>query len=115
VLFEALTSTEAQLKLWAESIALASKHVSAEAIETIFRHQHHLIFKDKFAVGEITMTSSDAVASEFWFLLPFSRGAVHLDARNDDGTYKVNIDPRFLTSDFDETSFISLFKLTQNL
>ena len=86
-----------------------------DAIESIFRHQHDLIFKSKVAVGEITMTSSDKIASEYWSLLPFSRGSVHLHSVLANGAHKVDIDPRFFQIDHDLQSFIALSRLTQKL
>lgn len=87
--------------------------MDADAVELIFRHQHDLLFKEKVAVGEITMTSSEKIASEFWSLLPFSRGSVHLHSRNGTGTYKVDINPRFFQIDYDQQLFIALSRLTQ--
>ena len=101
------------MRTWAETVGSASNHVGPDAIETIFRHQHDLIFKEKVAVGEITMTSSNTIASEYWSLLPFSRGSVHLHSKNANGTYKVDIDPRFFQIDYDQQSFIALSRLTQ--
>ncbi|KAF2971284.1 hypothetical protein GQX73_g2276 [Xylaria multiplex] len=72
-------STKANLPTWAETVASASGHVSKDAIESIFRHQHDLIFRKKVAIGEITLTSSEVIASEYWSLLPFSRGSIHLN------------------------------------
>jgi choline dehydrogenase len=71
---EIAASTEASLRTWAETVASTSAHIGPDAIERIFRHQHSLIFNEKVAVGEITMTSSKTIASEYWTLLPFSRG-----------------------------------------
>ena len=71
------------------------------------------MFKNKVAVGEITMTSSDQIGSEYWSLLPFSRGSVHLRSKAANGTYNVDVDPRFFQIDFDEHSFIALSRLTQ--
>ena len=59
------------------------------------------------------MTSSKTIASEYWTLLPFSRGSVHLHSKTANGTYKVNIDPRFFQIDYDQQSFIALSRLTQ--
>ncbi|OAQ65220.1 GMC oxidoreductase [Pochonia chlamydosporia 170] len=106
-------STEANLRTWAETVASASNHIGPDAIESIFRHQHDLIFKKHVAIGEITMASSNTIASEYWSLLPFSRGSVHLHSKTAIGTYKVDIDPRFFQIDYDQQSFIALRRLTQ--
>ncbi|KAF2117650.1 GMC oxidoreductase [Lophiotrema nucula] len=106
-------ATEANLRTWAETVAATSNHVGPDAIESIFRLQHDLIFKKKVAIGEITMTPSKAIASEYWSLLPFSRGSVHLHSKTANGTYKVDIDPRFFQIDYDEQSFIALCRLTE--
>lgn len=59
------------------------------------------------------MTSSNTIASEYWSLLPFSRGSVHLHSKTANGTYKVDINLRFLQIDYDQQSFIALSQLTQ--
>lgn len=59
------------------------------------------------------MTSSEKIASEYWTLLPFSRGSVHLLSKNSDGTYNVGIDPRFFQINHDQEAFIALSRLTQ--
>ncbi|KAI0194228.1 hypothetical protein F4808DRAFT_474860 [Astrocystis sublimbata] len=106
-------STEAKLPAWAQTVASASGHVGPSAIESIFRHQHELIFKKKVALAEITMTSSDQIASEYWTLLPFSRGSVHLRSFDANEAHKVDIDPRLFQIDYDMRSFIAISRLTQ--
>lgn len=59
------------------------------------------------------MTSSTEIASEYWSLLPFSRGSVRLNSKADDGTYKVDINPRFLQIAFDQKCFTGLGRLVQ--
>ncbi len=71
------------------------------------------MFKKNIAIGEITMTSSDKIASEYWGLLPFSRGSVHIACKNDDGTWKRDIDPKFFLIDYDLETMIALSRLTQ--
>ncbi|KAL8827642.1 MAG: hypothetical protein Q9170_006934 [Blastenia crenularia] len=110
---EIAAATEASLRTWAETVASASNHVGPDAIELILRHQHDLIFKKKVAIGEITMTSSETFASEYWSLLPFSRGSVHLHSKMDNETYEVDINPRFFQIDYDQQCFIALSRLTQ--
>ena len=103
------------MRQWAETVAFVGKHANPEAIEVIFRHQHDLIFNKKVAIGEITMTSSDQIASEYWSLLPFSRGSVHLRTPDITEPQKADIDPRFFQIDFDQECFIALSRLTQKL
>lgn len=98
---------------WAETVASTDKHVGPEAIEAIFRHQHGLIFKENLTVGEITMTSSEKIASEYWSLLPFSRGSVRLSSKSEDGTCKVDTNPRFLQIEFDQECFAEIGRLVQ--
>ncbi|GAW27316.1 putative GMC oxidoreductase [Rosellinia necatrix] len=106
-------STEANLSTWAETVSSSSGHVGKEAIESIFRHQHDLIFKKKIAIGEITLTSSDVIASEYWSLLPFSRGSIHLRSAVANEPHKVDINPRFLQIDYDIQPFVAIGRLTQ--
>ena len=103
------------MRHWAETVAFVGKHANPETIEVILRHQHDLIFKKKVAIGEITMTSSDQIASEYWSLLPFSRGSVHLRTPDIIESQKANIDPRFFQIDFDQECYIALSRLTLKL
>lgn len=100
------------MRHWAETVAFVGKHASPEAIEVILRHQHDLIFKKKVAIGEITMTSSDQLASEYWSLLPFSRGSVHLRTPNIIESQKANIDLRLFQIHYDQECFLALSRLT---
>ncbi|KAL5331315.1 hypothetical protein ACEPPN_000845 [Leptodophora sp. 'Broadleaf-Isolate-01'] len=103
----------ANLRNWAETVASASNYVGPDAIESIFRCQHDLIFEKKVAVGENTMTSSETIASEYWALLPFSRGSVHLNSNPANKACTADIDPRFFQIDYGQQSFIALSRLTQ--
>lgn len=101
------------MRNWAETVASASNYVGPDAIESIFRCQHDLIFEKKVAVGENTMTSSETIASEYWALLPFSRGSVHLNSNPANKACTADIDPRFFQIDYGQQSFIALSRLTQ--
>ncbi|KAH6714358.1 GMC oxidoreductase-domain-containing protein [Leptodontidium sp. MPI-SDFR-AT-0119] len=63
--YTAKNATPANLRNWAETVAFASNHVRPDAIESIFRCQHDLIFEKKVAIGEITMTSSKTITSQY--------------------------------------------------
>lgn len=107
------TSTNASLSDWALTIHKASGGaVSCRALERLFRIQHDLIFREHVAIGEtLTNAAGSNFVSEFWFLLPFSRGSVHLT--HTEALDQPAIDPKFFLIDFDLALQIELGRLSQ--
>lgn len=106
--------TRASLPKWAQAAADASGPgaVNATALEKLLRIQHDLIFVHSVAAAEIlTAVVPQLLASNFWILLPFSRGSVHLGSA--DAVDEPVIDPRFFLADFDLAATVATAKMAQ--
>ena len=108
-------ATRANLSKWAQAAADASGSdvLNVTAVEKLFQVQHDLLFKQNVTAAEIltVIAPQGLLASNFWILLPFSRGSVHLGSAE-----KINeplIDPRFFLADFDLNATVVTGKLTQ--
>ncbi|SPO06060.1 related to alcohol oxidase [Cephalotrichum gorgonifer] len=112
-------ATRENLTGWAEAIVDASSNnaLNVSVIETLLRIQHDLIFKHEVTLAEILtfgigQEGSDPVfGSNYWNLLPFSRGSVHLGSAED-----INapvIDPHFFLVDFDLDATVATGKMVR--
>jgi choline dehydrogenase len=108
-------STLASLSKWAQAAVDASGNdaLNVTAIEKLLQIQHDLLFKQNVTAAEIltVVAPQGLLASNYWILLPFSRGSVHLGSAD-----KINeplIDPRFFLADFDLNATVATGKLTQ--
>ncbi|KAL6854452.1 GMC oxidoreductase [Trichoderma novae-zelandiae] len=104
-------STKENLSIWAQQIADETKGaLGVEALESLLRVQHDLIFKKGVTIAEILSSASGTTAiSAYWDTLPFSRGSVHLSAADDINTPAIN--PRFLSIDFDLAVQVAIGRL----
>ncbi|KAM0257944.1 hypothetical protein ACHAQJ_004102 [Trichoderma viride] len=107
-------STKKSLSRWAQKLANATDRApSAKALERLFQVQHDLIFKNDVTIAEILTSASDTTAvAVYWDVLPFSRGSVHLSSANDNDINKPQINPRFLSVDFDIAVQVALGRLS---
>lgn len=82
-------------------------------MEKLLRLQHDLIFKHNVTIAEILSipAAGGTLFSNFWTLLPFSRGSVHLGSA--DEIDKPVIDPRFFLADFDIAATTATGRLAQ--
>jgi choline dehydrogenase len=110
-------STRASISKWAQAAvdASGSDALNIKAVEKIMGIQHDLLFKCNVTAAEIISVVAPVgqglLASNYWPLLPFSRGSVHLGS-----TDKINepvIDPRMFLADFDLTASVATGKLSQ--
>nr|BBD84647.1 putative GMC oxidoreductase [Cordana terrestris] len=110
-------STGAKLSSWAQAAVEASGNgaLNVTAVTKLLRVQHNLLFKQNVTAAEIITavapTGGGLLASNFWILLPFSRGSVHLGSI--DQINKPVIDPRFFLAEFDLDATIALGKYAQ--
>jgi choline dehydrogenase len=104
-----------RLPIWAQTAVDASEGgLNLSAVETQFRLQHSLMFEKNVANAEVlhaSPTGSAVVASNYWILLPFSRGSVHLVSMDD--TDRPALDPRLFWADFDLDSDIALGQMAR--
>lgn len=93
--------TRAKIPAWAQVVSESGGGaLSPEVLETRFRIQHDLIFKDNTSIVEIVPFSGGGViGGAFWTLLPFSLGNVHLNTSS--AADYPTIAPNFLAVDFD--------------
>lgn len=103
--------TRSQIPKWAQAVvdASGSKTLDINAVKKLQYLQHDLLFRKNVTAAEIlTVVAPGLLASQFWPLMPFSRGSVHLgDAK------KINeplIDPRFFLAGFDLNATIATGK-----
>jgi choline dehydrogenase-like flavoprotein len=92
---------KAMLPAYAEIVAAANNNVTrpSDLLES-FTIQFDLIFNTSLPLAEVLFyDESGAWSSEFWSLLPFSRGNVHIGAANT--TAGALIDPKYLMLDVD--------------
>ena len=107
-------STLASLSKWAQAAVDASGNdaLNVTAVEKLMQIQHDLIFKQNVTAAEfITVVAQGLLASNFWILLPFSRGSVHLGSM--DKIDEPIINPRFFLADFDLNATVTTGKLAQ--
>jgi choline dehydrogenase len=97
-------STRASLSRWAQANVDASgnKSLSAKAVTKLLEIQHDLLFRSKVTAAELVTVAATATglyASQFWILMPFSRGSVHLGSA--DKIDEPVIDLRLYLTEFD--------------
>ncbi|KAK0702723.1 glucose oxidase [Lasiosphaeris hirsuta] len=107
-------ATRKSLPDWARTMADVSKGaLSAQALEEQFRLQYELIFQHNVSVAEVITVSAPGgiLASNYYVVLPFSRGSVHLGDL--DKIDRPVIDPSIFSSDFDITVTTAIGRVVQ--
>jgi len=87
---------------WAKKTSAASNGVvSQQTLEKLFEIQHALIFDDKVAISEVIVNAPASSSStvEYWGLMPFSRGSIHIQSAN--VSHPAVINPNFFMLDYD--------------
>ncbi|KAK8209253.1 putative glucose oxidase [Phyllosticta capitalensis] len=83
--------------------------ISTELVSSAFDVQYDLIFKHKVPLAEVLVTPSDtSFTVEFWSLLPFSRGNIHITSAN---SSSAKINPNYFQLDWDATEQVGTAKL----
>lgn len=98
----------ANLKKYAEESAKANGNVMKAAdLERLFEVQYDLIFKKNTPVAEILNYAADkTLSTEFWSLLPFARGNVHIASANPKQFPTIN--PNYFMFEWDVESFAAV-------
>jgi choline dehydrogenase len=108
-------STQASLSKWAQAAVDASGDdaLDVTAIEKLLQIQHDLLFKQNVTAAEVltVIAPQGLLASNYWILLPFSRGSVHLGSA--ENINEPLYDPRFFLADFDLNATVATGKLAQ--
>jgi choline dehydrogenase-like flavoprotein len=94
-------TTFSSLSSYATAVAKASNNVvSASDLLSFFKLQYDLVFNSSTPLLEIYITPASSVFSfEYWTLLPFSRGNIHITSSN--ATAAAAINPNYFMLDFD--------------
>ncbi|KAL1629242.1 hypothetical protein SLS56_005465 [Neofusicoccum ribis] len=96
-----------------EASAYSNGVVAVDSLTKFFDIQYDLIFKDKVPLAEVLIYPTDtAFSAEFWSLLPFARGNVHI-ASADAASAKIN--PNYYMFDWDMTEQIGTAKYIRQL
>jgi choline dehydrogenase-like flavoprotein len=72
-----------------------------ETLLKLFKIQHELIFEDEVVISEIIVNPPSASSGliEYWGLMPFSRGNIHIKSANASAPAAIN--PNFFMLDYD--------------
>ena len=75
--------------------------INADVTEKLFKIQYDLIFKNKIPIAEIIIAPAPTadLTVEYWGLLPFSRGSIHINSTN--ATLPAYINPNYFMLDYD--------------
>ncbi|KAK0638203.1 Glucose oxidase [Lasiodiplodia hormozganensis] len=103
-----------QLASYASDASKVSNGViSEEAIAQFFDIQYDLIFKDLVPLAEILIyPTNTAFSAEFWSLLPFSRGNIHIA---DASAASAKINPNYYQATWDMTEQVGTAKYIRQL
>lgn len=101
---------------YAEATAKAiNSVVSQENIMKYYQAQYDLLFSSEVPMVEILFipTHSPALATEFWTLLPFSRGNVHISSSDPEAQPYIN--PNYFMLEWDQLAHVAVMKYIRKL
>jgi choline dehydrogenase-like flavoprotein len=101
---------------WAKKTSAASGGVVSEkTLMKLFEIQHQLIFKDKVAISEVIVNAPSGGAGliDYWGLMPFSRGSIHITSANVSQAAAIN--PNFFMLDYDVQQEIGTAKMARKV
>jgi choline dehydrogenase-like flavoprotein len=101
------------LKDYAEKTAKASGIIDSSVTEKLFRMQYDLIFKNKIPISELIISpaATGPITVEYWGLLPFSRGSIHINSPN--ASAPATINPNYFMLDYDINQQIATAKMAR--
>ncbi|KAE8145655.1 hypothetical protein BDV25DRAFT_133591 [Aspergillus avenaceus] len=106
-----VSSLRSQLKEYAAATAKVSNGaMKQEDLERLFQVQFDLIVKDQVPIAEVLFNPSGgaSVSSEFWGLLPFARGNIHISSNKPSAPAVIN--PNYFMFDWDTKSQVGIAK-----
>jgi choline dehydrogenase-like flavoprotein len=100
---------------YAEKTAKSSGIIDRNVTEKLFRMQYDLIFKNKIPISEVIISpaATGPITIEYWGLLPFSRGSIHINSAN--ASASANINPNYFMLDYDVRQQIATAKLARKV
>lgn len=104
-----------ELPRYAAKVASANNNVTkASDLEHFFKIQWSLIFESKIPVAEVLVEPmGDIFDTEYWSLVPFARGNIHITSSNPTDTAR--IDPKYFMLDFDFQSQVQVSRFIRHL
>ncbi|KAL1963327.1 hypothetical protein VTN77DRAFT_8448 [Rasamsonia byssochlamydoides] len=108
-------TVQKQLAQYAEAAANQSQGtMKASVLQRLFQVQYDLIFKQEVPIAEIITypSTGNTLMAEYWGLLPFARGSVHIASA--DPTVQPVINPNYFMFDWDVQQQISIAKFIRN-
>ncbi|KUI67177.1 Glucose oxidase [Cytospora mali] len=114
---ESATASDLKSKLaeYADAVAIANGNVTkASDLLEFFKLQYDLIFEDEIPYAEVLIYISAGVwGAEYWGLLPFSRGSIHITSGN--STENAYINPNYFMLDYDVDLQVSVAKFIRKI
>ena len=103
------------LPQYASTVAAASNNASKAAnLQALFKVQHGLIFTSKVPIAEVLVyPSGTSFGSQYWALLPFARGSVHINSSS--ATTFPTINPNYYMLDWDAQGQTGVAKFIRKL
>lgn len=100
------------IKQYADETAKSSGVIDPSVTENLFRLQYDLIFKNKLPISEIIISpGAKGLTLDFWGLLPFSRGSIHINST--DVSAPAVINPNYFMLDYDVHQQIATAKMAR--
>lgn len=93
---------KASLEQYANKTVQATGGITnVDTLLKLFNIQHELIFEDEVVISEIIVNAPSASAGliEYWGLMPFSRGNIHIKSAN--ASTPASINPNYFLLDYD--------------
>jgi choline dehydrogenase-like flavoprotein len=109
-------SLNQSLAEYARKTAAASGNITSQkTLEKLFQIQHDMIFKHKAVISEVIVLppSSGSSILEYWGLMPFSRGSIHIQSANASGPAVIN--PNYFMLDWDIKQQIGTAKMARGI
>lgn len=95
------------------TVATSGNVTNIEALEKLFQIQHEMIFKDKAVISEVIVNAPNSgnAILEYWGLMPFSRGSIHVQSANASAPAAIN--PNYFMLDWDVQQQIGTAKMSR--
>lgn len=107
--------TRSSLSRWAQAAVDASGlgSLMISAVTKLLRVQHDILFKRNGTIGEILtiVAPGGLLLSQYWLLLPFSRGSAHLGLLGN--IDQPVIDPRLFLAEFDLSALTAVGRFAE--
>lgn len=109
------SSVKSAIPSHASAVAAQSNNASTVAeLKALFNLQYNLLFQSQVPVAEVIFyPSGTSLASQYWGLLPFARGNVHISSS--DPTIQPTINPNYWMLGWDSEAQVGIAKWIRKL